>query len=52
VATTTAALTTAIDDAIGTGGVRVVVARTCARDREAEILLNVQRAVGEALGSA
>jgi 2-succinyl-5-enolpyruvyl-6-hydroxy-3-cyclohexene-1-carboxylate synthase len=52
VATTAAALTTAIDDAIGTGGVRVVVARTCARDREAEILVNVQRAVGEALGSA
>ena len=33
-------------------GVRIVVARTCAREREAEILVNVQRAVGEALGSA
>jgi 2-succinyl-5-enolpyruvyl-6-hydroxy-3-cyclohexene-1-carboxylate synthase len=51
-ATTAEALASAIDDAVGTGGVRVVVARTCARDREAEILVNVQRAVGEALGSA
>lgn len=50
--TTAAELTEAIDDAVGTGGVRVVVARTCAREREAEILVNVQRAVGEALGSA
>lgn len=47
-----AELTAAIDDAVGTGGVRVVVARTCPREREAEILVNVQRAVGEALGSA
>jgi len=52
VATTAADLASAIDDAIGTGGVRIVVARTCPRDREAEILVNVQRAVGEALGSA
>ena len=52
VATTSAELTEAIEDAVGTGGVRVVVARTCSREREAEILLNVQRAVGEALGSA
>lgn len=52
VATTSAELTTAIDDAVGTGGVRVVVARTCSRADEAQILLNVQRAVGEALGSA
>lgn len=52
VATTSTELAAAIDDAVGTGGVRVVVARTCSREREAEILLNVQRAVGEALGSA
>lgn len=52
VAGTTAALATAIEDAVGTGGVRMVVARTCAREREAEMLVNVQRAVGEALGSA
>ncbi len=45
-------LSAAIEDAVGTGGVRVVVARTCPRDREAAILVNVQRAVGEALGSA
>ena len=51
-ASTTAELAAAIDDAVGTGGVRVVVARTCAREREAQILVNVQRAVSEALGSA
>ena len=45
-------LVVAVDDAVGLGGVRIVVARTVARDREAEILVNVQRAVGEALGSA
>jgi 2-succinyl-5-enolpyruvyl-6-hydroxy-3-cyclohexene-1-carboxylate synthase len=49
---TSADLVAAIDDAVGTGGVRVVVARTCDRSREAEVLVNVQRAVGEALGSA
>ena len=49
---TASELTAAIDDAVGLGGVRIVVARTCAREREAEILVNVQRAVGEALGSA
>ena len=47
-----AALTAAIDDAVGLGGVRIVVARTVARDREAAVLVNVQKAVGEALGSA
>ena len=52
VAATASELTAAIDDAVGIGGVRIVVARTCAREREAEILVNVQRAVGEALGSA
>jgi 2-succinyl-5-enolpyruvyl-6-hydroxy-3-cyclohexene-1-carboxylate synthase len=45
-------LAAAIEDAVGLGGVRIVVARTVPRDREAEILVNVQRAVGEALGSA
>jgi 2-succinyl-5-enolpyruvyl-6-hydroxy-3-cyclohexene-1-carboxylate synthase len=45
-------LVAAIDDAVGLGGVRIVVARTCSREREASILVNVQRAVGEALGSA
>ncbi len=52
VADTAAVLTKAIDDAVGMGGVRVVVARTCTREQEAAILVNVQRAVGEALGSA
>ena len=45
-------LTAAIEDAIGLGGVRVVLAQTVPREREAEILVNIQRAVGEALGSA
>jgi len=53
VAVTTAAdLVAAVDDAVGIGGVRVVVARTCSREHEAEVLVNVQRAVSEALGSA
>jgi 2-succinyl-5-enolpyruvyl-6-hydroxy-3-cyclohexene-1-carboxylate synthase len=52
VAATSAALAAAIDEALGLGGVRVVVARTCTREQEARILVNVQRAVGEALGSA
>lgn len=52
VASTASELTAAIDDAVGIGGVRIVVARTCARQREAAVLVNVQRAVGEALGSA
>jgi len=45
------ALTAAIDDAVGTGGVRVVIAQTVSRDREANTLVNIQRAVGEALGT-
>ena len=49
---TTTELIDAVDDAVGTGGVRVIVAQTCSREREAEVLVNVQRAVGEALGSA
>ena len=51
-AATAGELEAAIEDAVGTGGVRVVVARTCPREHEAAILVNVQRAVGEALGSA
>ncbi len=49
---TLAALEDAIDDAVGTGGVRIVVARTCDRDREAAILEAVQSAVSSALESA
>lgn len=45
------ALDGALADALGLGGVRVVVARTCSRDREAEILTDVQSAVGSALES-
>ncbi len=43
------ALTEALEDALGLGGVRVVVARTCERSREAEVLADVQRAVTSAL---
>lgn len=52
VVTDAGGLVRAIDDATGTGGVRVIVARTCPRAVEAAILVNVQRAIGEALGSA
>jgi 2-succinyl-5-enolpyruvyl-6-hydroxy-3-cyclohexene-1-carboxylate synthase len=45
-------LAAAIDDAVGTGGVRVVVARTCAREQEAAILRAVQAAVSGAIGTA
>ena len=46
------ALQAAIDEAAGLGGVRVVVARTCARDEEAAILRRIREAVGQALASA
>lgn len=46
------ALDAAIADARDALGVQVVVARTCPREQEARILASVQRAVGEALGSA
>lgn len=46
------ALEEAIDDALGTGGVRIVVARTCDRSREAAMLDAVQSAVSSALESA
>ncbi|MBK9738191.1 MAG: 2-succinyl-5-enolpyruvyl-6-hydroxy-3-cyclohexene-1-carboxylic-acid synthase [Actinobacteria bacterium] len=52
VASTSTELISAIDEAVGTGGVRIVVARTASRAQEAATLVNVQRAVGEALGSA
>lgn len=52
VAATSADLVTQVDDALGLGGVRVVVARTCTRDREASILVRVQEAVSAALESA
>ena len=45
-------LAEAIDDAVGTGGVRVVVAQTCPREREAAILRTVQEAVSAAVGTA
>ncbi len=41
-----------IDDAVGAGGVHVVVARTCERQREAAVLAAVQEAVSAALESA
>ncbi len=43
------ALDAALEDALGTGGVRIIVARTCSREREAQVLADVQRAVGSAL---
>ena len=46
------ALERAVAEAVGLGGVRVVVARTCTREREAQILTDVQTAVGAALESA
>ncbi len=46
------ALALAVEEAIGLGGVRVVVARTCARPQEAGILRSIQQAVGQALASA
>lgn len=48
---TVAALRDAVQEAVGLGGVRVVVARTCARDREARILADVQAAVSTALAT-
>jgi len=51
-AATAEALQRAVDEAIGLGGVRVVVARTCSREREAQILTDVQTAVSAALESA
>ncbi len=49
---TAPALQSALEDALGLGGVRIVVARTVDRAQEAEILAEVQRAVSSALDSA
>ncbi len=48
---TAPALQSALEDALGLGGVRIVVARTVDRAQEAEILAEVQRAVSSALES-
>jgi 2-succinyl-5-enolpyruvyl-6-hydroxy-3-cyclohexene-1-carboxylate synthase len=48
---TAPALQSALEDALGLGGVRIVVARTVERAQEAEILAEVQRAVHSALES-
>ncbi len=42
----------ALPASLEAGGVSVLVVRTCEREQEARILAGVQRAVGEALGSA
>ena len=52
VATTAAELTSQLDDALGAGGVRVVVARSCGRQQEAELLTAVTSAVADAVGAA
>ena len=52
VATTAAELTSQLDDALGAGGVRVVVARSCVRQQEAELLTAVTSAVADAVGAA
>ena len=41
----------ALADALDAGGLQVVVARTCSRGQEAEMLVNIQAAVAEAVGS-
>jgi len=46
------ALQEALRAFLDSGGVSVIVARTCPREQEARILSAVQRAVGEALASA
>ncbi len=46
------ALREAIDAAVDAGGLQVIVARTCSRSEEARLLTDLQRAVGQALGSA
>lgn len=53
VATTDSAegLADALDDALGAGGVRVIVARTASRRDEARMLTDVQAAVGSALAA-
>lgn len=45
-------LRTALLEALQSGGLRVVVARTCSRAHEAEILVGIQAAVAQAVGSS
>jgi 2-succinyl-5-enolpyruvyl-6-hydroxy-3-cyclohexene-1-carboxylate synthase len=52
VATSVATLTAAIDKAMAADGVQIVIARTCARQREARLLADVDRAIATALDSA
>ena len=49
--TTDEELRASLESALEAGGVHVIVAVTCDRDREARMLRNVQRAIGEALAS-
>ncbi|MDD2859369.1 MAG: 2-succinyl-5-enolpyruvyl-6-hydroxy-3-cyclohexene-1-carboxylic-acid synthase [Candidatus Nanopelagicales bacterium] len=51
-ASTSAELDAALRDALQAGGVQVVVARTCTRTRESEILGLVNQAVDQALATA
>jgi 2-succinyl-5-enolpyruvyl-6-hydroxy-3-cyclohexene-1-carboxylate synthase len=50
--TTADELRESVDSALEAGGVHVIVATTCDRDRESRMLRNVQRAISEALASA
>ena len=52
VASTVAEIDEALKSAIESGGVHVIVARTCARDHEAEILMQVKTAIDQALATA
>lgn len=45
-------LQSAISNAIAEAGVQVIIARTCARQREAQLLADVDRAIATAVGSA
>jgi 2-succinyl-5-enolpyruvyl-6-hydroxy-3-cyclohexene-1-carboxylate synthase len=46
-----AELSEALDKALANGGVQIIVARTCAREREAALLRDVQAAIASALDS-
>ena len=52
VASTVAEIDEALKSALESGGVHVIVARTCARDHEAEILMQVKTAIDQALATA
>jgi 2-succinyl-5-enolpyruvyl-6-hydroxy-3-cyclohexene-1-carboxylate synthase len=45
-------LSAALETAYESGGVHIIIARTCTRQREAQLLADVDRAVGTALESA